>query len=142
MQYWTWNIDFHLAHTYNRKDSNEYTFLNYFIIFLAFYFPDSETSSDLKKLIEKNGGRTTDQHECFTFQLKPEKSKTDFSYFFKGAIYSAKWILESVDEGKLLKRDDYFICINIDERSKKLNLGRKKKYTIIEGVMLFELITS
>ena len=74
--------------------------------------------------------------------MKPEKCKTDFSSFYKGTIYSAKWIFDSVDEGKLLKKDDFFICINIDERSKKLNLGRKKKYTIIEGVMIFDLIGS
>jgi hypothetical protein len=51
-------------------------------------------------------------------------------------------VYESVEEGKLLKKDDYFICINIDERSKVLNLGKKKKYTMIEGIMLYEIITN
>ena len=47
-----------------------------------------------------------------------------------------------MSEGKLLKKEDYFMCININEKSKRLNIGKKKKYTIIEGIKLFETVGS
>lgn len=92
------------------------------------------------KIIEKNGGKVTDQHECFTYQLKLDKVKTNFQEYYKGAIYSTKWIIESIKEGKLLKKEDYFMCINVHEKSRRLNIGKKKKYTIIEGIKMFETV--
>ncbi len=41
-----------------------------------------------------------------------------------------------------MKRDDYFLCINLDASSKRLNIAKKKKYTVIEGLKLFETVTS
>lgn len=107
-----------------------------------FYLPDNDLSFELRKLIEKHGGKVTDQHECFTYQLKLENAKTNFQDYYKGPIYSSKWVMESIAEGKLLKKDDYFMCINVHEKSRKLNIGKKKKYTIIEGIKIFETVGS
>ena len=74
--------------------------------------------------------------------MKLENAKTNFSEYYKGQIYSSKWITDSVNEGKLQKKEDYFMCINIHEKSKRLNIGKKKKYTIIEGIKLFETVSS
>jgi hypothetical protein len=52
------------------------------------------------------------------------------------------WITDSIKEGKCLKRDDYFIVINTDDASLKLNISKKKKYTVIEGIKLYEIITN
>ena len=68
--------------------------------------------------------------------------KTSFSEYYKGPIYSSKWIVDSIQQGKCLNKDDYFVCINIDERSRMLNIGKKKKYTVIEGIKLYEMITN
>ena len=74
--------------------------------------------------------------------MRLDKAKADFAEYYKGPIYSSRWITDSVNEGKLQKKDDYFICININEKSKRLNIGKKKKYTIIEGIKLFETVSS
>ena len=47
-----------------------------------------------------------------------------------------------MEEGKLLTLVDFFICINVDERSRKINIGKKKKYTIIEGIRLYETMNN
>lgn len=73
--------------------------------------------------------------------MKLENAKTNFTEYYKGDIYSSKWITDSISEGKLQKREDYFMCININEKSKRLNIGKKKKYTIIEGIKLFETVS-
>lgn len=107
---------------------------------LVFYLPDSDYSADMARLIEKHGGKVTDQHECFTYQLKLENAKTNLTEYYKGAIYSSKWITDSISEGKILKKEDYFMCININEKSKRLNISKKKKYTIIEGIKMFDTV--
>lgn len=68
--------------------------------------------------------------------------KTGFEYFFKGHIYSSTWIVASVAQKKCLKKEDYQICQNIDDDSMKLNIGKKKKYTIMEGIKLFDTINN
>jgi hypothetical protein len=65
-----------------------------------------------------------------------------FHQYYRGNIYSARWIYESVKNKKFMKRDDYFLCINVDASSKRLNIAKKKKYTIIEGLKLFETVSS
>jgi hypothetical protein len=96
----------------------------------------------LRTLIERNGGRITDQHECFTYQIKPDAKKYTFEHFYKGPLYHEHWIGHSVAEGKVLNKEDYFICINVEERSRRLNIAKKKKYTIIEGIKLYETMNN
>lgn len=66
--------------------------------------------------------------------------KATFEYFYKGNIYYDQWIINSIKEGKLLNKDEFFLCINIDERARRLNISKKKKYTIIEGIKLYEIL--
>jgi len=37
-------------------------------------------------------------------------------------------------------KDDHFLTENYKDSAKKLNLGRKKHFTIVEGIMLFKII--
>jgi hypothetical protein len=37
-------------------------------------------------------------------------------------------------------KDDHFLIENTRESCKKLNIGRKKNFTIIEGIKLFQII--
>lgn len=48
--------------------------------------------------------------------------------------YSGKNILQV--------KDDYFLFENLNEKSRKLNKGRKKQFTIIEGIKMFNIINS
>lgn len=40
------------------------------------------------------------------------------------------------------KKDDYFLRNNKSENSKQLNISKKKKFTIVEGIKLFSIINS
>lgn len=40
------------------------------------------------------------------------------------------------------KKDDYFLRNNQSAHSKKLNISKKKKFTIVEGIKLFSIINS
>ena len=84
-----------------------------------------------------------DQHECFTFQIKPDVVKTGLADYYLGKIYSAKWINESISKGKLLPGDEFFLAANTNEDlARKLNVSKKKKYTIMEGIRLYDYITN
>lgn len=109
---------------------------------LAFYIPQCSAYQELHDLVVRNGGRVIDQHECFSYQIKPEQGKTSFQNYYKGDIYSSRWIVQSIKEKKCLKKDEFFVCINVDEKSLRLNIGKKKKYTIIEGMKLYETMTN
>lgn len=44
---------------------------------LMFYVPDingerAEDLTDVRRLVEEHGGLVVDQHECFTYQIKPK----------------------------------------------------------------------
>ena len=109
---------------------------------VAFYVPRCTAYDDLQDKIHKNGGIVIDQHECFTYQIKPEGLKTGFTEYYNGRIYSSKWIIDSITQGKCISSETYFITQNLDEKARKLNIGKKKKYTIIEGIKLYEIITN
>lgn len=52
---------------------------------LVFYIPEcGEHYDNLKKLIEDHGGMVVDQHECYTFQIKPESAKLKMKDFYFG----------------------------------------------------------
>ena len=109
---------------------------------VAFYLPPCPCFEEYYEKITKNGGIVVDQQECFSFQLRPDNAKAKFSDFYAGKIYSARWIVESIAAGKCLSSEGFFVCINIDDNARKLNIGKKKKYTIIEGIKLYEIITN
>jgi hypothetical protein len=64
-------------------------------------------------LVEKHGGMLTEVHECFTFQIEPLRvkfykilynivqNKANRKDYFEGDVISAKWLVDSVKEGKL-----------------------------------------
>lgn len=46
--------------------------------------------------------------------------------FFRGDVYTAKWIIESIKSGQLLEKDDFFRYVNPEEGAKRLDFGRNK----------------
>lgn len=114
-----------------------------------FYIPEcGQVYDDLKELIDLHGGMVVEQHECFSYQIKPEHAKLKMKDFYQGSIYICNWIRDSINSNKanpmeiggtkmMAKKDDNFLseCVNV--ASKKLNIGKKKKFTIVEGIKLF-----
>lgn len=74
---------------------------------MVFYIPDTadaegfDEKRKLTILIEKNGGLLSEFHECFTYQIEPITDTLTSKHYFGGDIYSARWIIDSVKEGKL-----------------------------------------
>lgn len=108
---------------------------------------------DLKKIIIQNGGIVVEQHECFTYQIKPQNAKLKSKDFYEGQIYHSDWITSMVTQnaaspqkicGNLMndKKDDFFLRNNDSSHSKKLNISKKKKFTIVEGIKMFSIINS
>ena len=65
----------------------------------------------MKTTIEKHGGCVLQEHECFTFQLIHMSEVQDKRYqrqeYYPGFIYNFRWVLESIEKGKLLKNTDF-----------------------------------
>jgi hypothetical protein len=120
----------------------------------VFYIPEcGQIYEELKNLIEIHGGMVIEQHECFSFQIKPENAKLKSKDFYQGSIYICSWIRDSINchnsnpmetggTKMMAKKEDNFLseCNNIS--SKKLNIGKKKKFTIVEGIKLFQVMSS
>jgi hypothetical protein len=63
-----------------------------------------------------------------------------FNAYYKGKIYSETWIKDSVKIGRLESKDMYFLVENNDPNAIKLNIGKKKRYSITEGVTMYEIM--
>jgi len=81
---------------------------------MVFYIPDTgenvevDEKRKLSILIEKNGGLLSGFHECFTYQIEPITDALNGKHFFAGDVYTGRWIVDSVKEGKLLNKEWYF----------------------------------
>lgn len=106
-----------------------------------YFLPDVPESEKLKQLIEAHGGRCIDQYECNSYQIRPiSKVELDFNYFYKGKVYDQAWISDSIDMGHLKMKDEYLITTNDSEKALKLNISKRKKITICEGMKLYKTL--
>ena len=78
--------------------------------------------------------------------------------FFSGHIYQDSWIYKTIEDhviehgeddviniggNKMLNRkDDHYLILNDRENTQKLNIGKKKQFTIVEGLMLFKIMNT
>ena len=51
-------------------------------------------------------------HECFTYQIEPLNHKLKETAYFKGKVYKAHWLVDSVREGSLLGNENYLSFTN------------------------------
>lgn len=107
---------------------------------MHFYIPPSKERNDLRVLIERYGGRITEIHECFTYQIAPLQEDVSNIEYFHGDVFLAHWLVESVKEGRLLDPENYLAFTNHEKGSKRVDfICNKLKYTITEGIKVFEL---
>ena len=111
---------------------------------MVFYIPKMHREfSDLKIMIERYGGVVTDIHECFTYQIIPIGMQRDGSKFFAGDVFSAKWLIDSVREGKLLGNDCYLEYVNSEINCLRIDFHpTKTRFNLREGLKVFELGTA
>lgn len=92
-----------------------------------------------------------DQHECYTYQIKPQEAKLKMRDFYWGNVYQDSWIKKAISNANgnlnefggnqmLQYKDDHFLIENTKINCKKLNIGKKKQFTISEGIMLFQIM--
>jgi hypothetical protein len=120
----------------------------------VFFIPECGKAFEHSKgLIEENGGMMVDQHECYTFQIKPQDALLKVRDFYWGKIYQDSWIVHGIEEAKentgviggnkmIQCMDDHFLVENEKLNCRKLNISKKKNFTIMEGIKLFGLIGS
>ena len=78
--------------------------------------------------------------ECFTYQILPLGAPRQGGKFFAGEVFSARWLLESVQKGELQPSEPYLEWTNTDPQCLKLDFNQGKlRYTIREGIKIFEL---
>ena len=107
----------------------------------VFFLPDVEESIKLRQRIEMHGGRVIEQFECNSYQIRPtSKTELDFNFFYNGAIYDASWILDSISVGRLLAKEEYFLSANDSPTALKLNIAKRKRITIVEGMKLYKAL--
>ena len=77
-------------------------------------------------------------HECFTFQLEPISDPLTQKHFFQGEVFQARWIIDSIKEGRLLDKMEYFAYNNQEKHCKRLGFCKPNpKYTITEALKVF-----
>ena len=108
---------------------------------LMFFIPEVDEKQKLQEMIEANGGRVVEYAECNTIQIRPNsKTELDFNFFYAGPIYDQSWVTDSITSGFVLNKQEYKIGINDNESALKLNIGKRKKITIVEGMQLYKLL--
>lgn len=75
---------------------------------MCFFIPNPKQHHDLVRIVQNHGGRFTEMHECFTYQILPLEINYKDSSYFKGRVYKASWLVDSVKEGELLDPEEYF----------------------------------
>jgi len=81
----------------------------YGTVSLLFFIPEAVKDRDtMVELIKENGGNIVQFHECFTYQLGPPDNAKGYGYY-QGPVYSFQWIIESVEQGKLLPKENYML---------------------------------
>ena len=108
---------------------------------LVFFLPDVEESAKLKAKIEANGGRCIEQFECGSYQIRVQsKKELDFNNFYRGKLYDETWITDSISSGFLQAMETYQLGVNESDDALKMNIGKRKRITIVEGMKLYKVL--
>ena len=65
---------------------------------MFFILECGDVLSDTKAKIESHGGILVDQHECFTYQIKPSDAKLKMRDFYAGTIYQSSWLDQAIEK--------------------------------------------
>ena len=107
---------------------------------MLFYIPETLKDRDtIVQLIRENGGNTVNFHECFTYQLGPQDSLNQYS-FYQGDVISLKWIFDSVEKGELIDHSQYKLGSHKSGIDFPFN-KKKIQYTGREIIKIYEWIS-
>lgn len=111
---------------------------------MLFYIPDCEEKEILSSIIQKHGGRVTEIHECYTYQICPVYSEQPAaSSYFLGDVFRATWLTDSIKQGQLLQdeMEDYLVAnfTASDKSLKRISLMKTLPYTLSEALMVREI---
>ena len=64
----------------------------------------------------------------------------EMTNFFKGYVYKATWITDSIKEGVLLDKEDYMFTFSDDKNNFKFKIpSNRAKYTITEAMIVWKI---
>lgn len=107
---------------------------------LLFFIPDNlKDRETIIELIRANGGNIVEFQECISYQLGPPENPTEYNYY-PGLVYSYQWIVDSVDQGRLLEKENYILAtIN---KGLDFPFDKKKiQYTMREIMIIYSWIS-
>jgi len=64
----------------------------------------------------------------------------NFDSFYPGKIYHERYVSESILKEKKEKVDDYIVGECPVEKGLKLNIGKRKNFTIMEGIKIYQML--
>lgn len=115
---------------------------------MMFYVPTGKKSKAIpeetqrvREAIESNGGKVVDSYEAYVYQICTSSAlKHTSRAFYRGYVYKDDWIYDCIDEHKLIKDMDDYLC-GFKKTSKLCTIpeGKRKLYTITEVLRLLEL---
>jgi hypothetical protein len=125
----------------------------------VFYVPTNNEVlyNRLRELIEAHGGMVVEYLECFAYQIFPNSDQSPQKRnFFSGSIYLESWITKHIEDhmksadpmnpgGAILlnsKAENLFTMVKQSNKTLKINIGKGKRFTILEGLMMFTIISS
>ena len=110
---------------------------------IVFFLPDVEESEKLKVLIEAHGGRCIDQFECNSYQIRTaSKTELDFNNFYLGPVYDEAWIKDCISLNSLRQMEEYKVGCNDKDCALELNIGQRKRITIVEGMRFYKQMSA
>ena len=108
---------------------------------VVFFVAESRcgASDRVKNLIRKHGGICTEFHECCTIQIKPNVHY-EMSSFYPGEIYEETWLYKCISANKIVKKEEFFLMTCPSDKGQRLNLSKRKRFTIMEGLTLYKIL--
>lgn len=116
------------------------------LISMMFYIPDCDERDMLAQIIMKYGGQVTEIHECYTIQLAPIYQELAPSHFFRGDVFRATWITDSIKAETKLDLDEYKVASLLPstekgKRLKRIELMKMQPYVMTEALKIMEIVT-
>lgn len=84
-------------------------------------------------------------HECYTTQLAPIYQELAPSHYFRGDVYRATWITDSIKAETKLDMDEYKVATHLPskekgKRLKRIELKNHLPYTFTEALKIMEIV--
>ena len=64
----------------------------------------------------------------------------NYDSFYPGDIYGEKWLIACIRANKIVSKQEFFMGQCPSSQGKRLNLSKRKRFTIMEGLTLYRIL--